>query len=277
MRWWNLPPAIPFEYSFIPLQAQQKNRISMGTGSARKGLVKVAFDRIEPVGSLARQHARQCKARQCKGCVFLALVESGRAVMSQAETSRHAALRCDIGVNALSQAMQDALLAAVPRLRSYAISLCGRTDQVDDLVQETLLRAIVNINSFRPGTNLCGWLTTILRNQFVSEFRKNRNVVEDTDGRYTDALKSVPEQESRIDFGEFRAALAMLPFDQQEALLLVCALGLPCEEVAVICGTPVATIRSRIHRARLQLTRLFAVGGIVDFGPDDRTRAVLAR
>ena len=199
--------------------------------------------------------------------------------MSQAETKidRNAALPCDIGASALSQAMQESLLAAVPRLRSYAISLCGRTDQVDDLVQETLLRAIVNIRSFQPGTNLCGWLTTILRNQFVSEFRKNRNVVEDTDGRYTEALKSVPEQESRIDFGEFRAALAMLPFDQQEALLLVCALGLPCDEVAMICGTPVATIRSRIHRARLQLARLFAVGGIVEFGPDNRTRAVLTR
>jgi len=206
--------------------------------------------------------------------------ENGKSAMPQARMPRlshAAALRCDIKTGLLSQVMQDSLLAAVPRLRSYANTLCGSADQVDDLVQETLLRAITNIHSFQPGTNLSGWLTTILRNQFLSEFRKRRNIVEDADGRYVDALKSVPEQESRIEFGEFRAALAMLPLDQQEALLLVGALGLPCEEAAIICGTPVATIRSRIHRARAQLARLFAVGGIVDFGPDSRTRAVVTR
>lgn len=185
--------------------------------------------------------------------------------------------RCDTGTSSLTKAMQESILAAVPSLRAYATSLCGSADRVDDLVQETLLRAIANIHSFQPGTNLCGWLTTILRNQFLSELRKRRNEVEDADGRYVNALKSVPEQESQIDFWEFRVALAMLPFDQQEALLLVGALGLPCEEAAAISGIPVATIRSRLHRARSQLTKLFAPGGIVEFGPDDRTRAVLTR
>jgi RNA polymerase sigma-70 factor (ECF subfamily) len=173
--------------------------------------------------------------------------------------------------------MQASMLAAVPNLRAFAMSLCGSADRTDDLVQETLLRAIANIHSFQPGTNLCGWLTTILRNQFLSDLRKRRNEVEDVDGRYGGALKSIPEQESRIEFGEFRAALAMLPFDQQEALLLVGALGLPCDEAAAICGTPVATMRSRIHRARSQLAKLLAVGGFTEFGPDERTRAVLTR
>ena len=64
------------------------------------------------------------------------------------------------------------------------MSLCGRADRVDDLVQETMLRAITRIDSFQPGTNLGAWLTTILRNCFLSDLRKRRNEVEDADGAY---------------------------------------------------------------------------------------------
>jgi RNA polymerase sigma-70 factor, ECF subfamily len=66
--------------------------------------------------------------------------------------------------------MRDAMLAAVPSLRAFAISLSGNVDGADDLVQETLLRAIANINSFHPGTNMSAWLITILRNLFRSEY-----------------------------------------------------------------------------------------------------------
>jgi RNA polymerase sigma-70 factor, ECF subfamily len=74
------------------------------------------------------------------------------------------------------------MLAAVPRLRAFAISLCGNVDRADDLMQETLLRAIGSINSFQPGTNMCAWLFTILRNLFRSEYHKRRREVQDTDG-----------------------------------------------------------------------------------------------
>lgn len=160
----------------------------------------------------------------------------------------------------LTKPMQDSLLAAVPGLRNFAISLCGNADRADDLVQETLLRAIDNINSFRPGTNLFGWLATILRNQFVTEFRKRRNEVEDIDGQYVDTLTSIPDQESRVEFEDFRTAFAALPPDQQEALLLVGALGFPYEEAAIVCGISVGTIRGRIHRARVQLLKSFGIG-----------------
>src|SRR5262245_27449504 len=106
---------------------------------------------------------------------------------------------CSSVTSSLSEAMQESILAAVPGLRAFAISLCGSADQADDLVQETLLRAITKIDSFQPGTNLCGWLTTILRNQFLSEFRKRRNEIQDADGYHLDALKSAPEQESRVE------------------------------------------------------------------------------
>jgi RNA polymerase sigma-70 factor, ECF subfamily len=151
------------------------------------------------------------------------------------------------------------MFAAVPNLRAFAISLCGNADRADDLVQETLLRAIANINSFRPGTNMTAWLFTILRNHFRSEYRKRRREVEDTDGSYLDSLKSAPEQHSRLEFNELFAALAKLPFAQREALLLVGASGFSYDDAAAICGTAVGTIKSRVHRARTLLAELLMV------------------
>jgi len=94
----------------------------------------------------------------------------------------------------LDPSMRDAMLAAVPSLRAFAISLCGNVDRADDLVQEALLRALSNIDSFEPGTNMPAWLFTILRNQFRSEYRKRRREVEDANGKYAETLKSLPEQ-----------------------------------------------------------------------------------
>src|SRR5467141_1987951 len=104
----------------------------------------------------------------------------------------------------LNPSVRDAMLGAVPSLRAFAISLCGNVDRADDLVQETLLRALANIQSFQPGTNMSAWLFTILRNHFRSEYRKRRREVEDGDGSYTGSLKSQPDQPSHMEFEEFR-------------------------------------------------------------------------
>jgi RNA polymerase sigma-70 factor, ECF subfamily len=176
----------------------------------------------------------------------------------------------------LDPALRDAMLAAVPSLRAFAISLSGNVDRADDLVQETLMRAIANIESFQPGTNMSAWLFTILRNLFRSEYRKRRREVEDTDGSYAESLKSHPEQGSHLEFKEFRAALAKLPPDQREALILVGASGFSYEEAAAICECAVGTIKSRVNRARTRLADLLAIEGAEDFGPDHTTRAILA-
>jgi len=169
-----------------------------------------------------------------------------------------------------------AMLAAVPGLRAFAISLCGKVDRADDLVQETLLRAMANIDSFQPGTNMSAWLLTILRNLFRSEYRQRRREVEDIDGSYTESLKSLPEQDSRVEFEEFRMALAKLRPDQREALLLVGASGFSYEEVAAICDCEVGTIKSRVNRARTRLSELLSIDSADDLGPDHTTRAVLS-
>ena len=64
----------------------------------------------------------------------------------------------------LDPALREQILASVPSLRAFAISLSGNVDRADDLVQETLLRALANIHSFQPGTNMPAWLFTILHN-----------------------------------------------------------------------------------------------------------------
>ena len=174
------------------------------------------------------------------------------------------------------------MLAAVPSLRAFAISLSSNVDRADDLVQETLLRAMANINSFQPGTNMSAWLFTILRNLFRSEYRKRRREVEDADGRHVDSLKSPPQQHSRLEFEEFRRALAKLLPDQREALILVGASGFSYEEAAAVCDCAVGTIKSRVNRARARLSELLAIDSADMFGPgphdacySDRRRARL--
>jgi RNA polymerase sigma-70 factor (ECF subfamily) len=176
----------------------------------------------------------------------------------------------------IDDSVRDAILGAVPSLRAFAISLCGNVDRADDLVQETLLRALANINSFQPGTNMSAWLFTILRNHFRSEYRKRRREVEDGDGSYADTLKSHPEQHGHVEFTEFRAALAKLPADQREALILVGASGFSYEEAANICGCAVGTIKSRVNRARTRLVEIMSIEGEDTFGPDRTMQAVLA-
>ncbi len=162
----------------------------------------------------------------------------------------------------LTDSLRDDILASVPSLRAFAISLSGNGDRADDLVQETLLRALANIDSFQPGSNLPAWLFTILRNLFA-------------EGSYAKTLKAQPAQNAHLEFEEFRAALDKLPQDQREALILVGASGFSYEDAAAICGCAVGTIKSRVNRARSKLSALLYVEGAEDFGPDETVRAVI--
>ena len=98
----------------------------------------------------------------------------------------------------IDPSLRDMILSAVPSLRAFAISLSGNVDRADDLVQETLLRAIANIDSFQPGSNLPAWLFTILRNLFHTDFRKRRREVEDPEGLMARRLAVLPNQSGRL-------------------------------------------------------------------------------
>src|SRR3569833_1512208 len=129
----------------------------------------------------------------------------------------------------LTDSLRDEILGSDPSLRAFAISLSGNSDRADDLVQETLLRALANIDSFQPGSNLPAWLFTILRNLFRSDNRMRRRVVEDAEGNYAKTLKSHPSLGAHLLFEEFLVALEKLPQYQLEALILVGASGFSYE------------------------------------------------
>jgi RNA polymerase sigma-70 factor (ECF subfamily) len=144
----------------------------------------------------------------------------------------------------------------MPHLRSFAISLCRDRDQANDLTQEALLRACANIDKFKPGSNMEGWLFTILHNHYCSEYRKRRREVEDIDGAYAETLVVQPEQIAHLEYEDLRTALAELPHEMQQALALITVDGVSYEQAARICNVSVGTIKSRVHRARARLATM---------------------
>lgn len=151
---------------------------------------------------------------------------------------------------------RNGLLAAVPSLRAFALSLTSNPARSDDLVQDTLLKGWQHRARFQPGTNLNAWLFTILRNIFYSDHRKRVREVEDQDGSYAARLATAPHQGDRLDVEDLQTALAKLPPDQREALVLVGAEGVSYEEAAAIMGCKVGTVKSRVSRARGRLAEL---------------------
>lgn len=152
--------------------------------------------------------------------------------------------------------LRQLLADSLPNLRAFARTLTNNPTQADDLVQETLIKALSHLDSFQIGTNLNAWLFTILRNCFYSELRKRRREVEDVDNVHAERLTVAPDQIDVLQLNEFRAALSRLPDEQREALILVGASGFAYEEAAAICGVPVGTIKSRVNRARKRLAEM---------------------
>jgi RNA polymerase sigma-70 factor (ECF subfamily) len=168
----------------------------------------------------------------------------------------------------ISAQLKADLIAAIPNLRAFAVSLCGNPDRADDLVQETLVKAWSKLATFVEGTNMPAWLFTILRNIFYSEYRKRRREVADSDGAIAAKLATAPAQNAHMDFLDFRAALQKLPLDQREALILIGASGFSYEEAAVVCGCAVGTMKSRVNRARNRLVDLLAIDSSADFASE---------
>jgi len=151
------------------------------------------------------------------------------------------------------------LIELLPSLRAFARSLAHNPAQADDLVQDTLVKALANVDRFEPGTNLRAWLFTILRNHYYSQLRKAKREVEDADGKFAARIAVRPEQDGSVDLEDFKVAFAQLAPDHREVLTLVGASGCSYEEAAQICGCAVGTIKSRVNRARKKLSDLLGL------------------
>jgi RNA polymerase sigma-70 factor (ECF subfamily) len=170
---------------------------------------------------------------------------------------------------------KSSLIAAIPSLRAFAISLTGKKDRADDLVQETMMKAWAGQDSFREGTNIKAWLYTILRHEFYAVHRKRKREVEDADGKIAEAVGTLPEQHGVLDLADMQVALLKLPEEQREALLLVTASDLSYDEAAAVCGVPPGTIKSRVNRARVRLSELLQIDDTTKFGATPEMIAAL--
>jgi RNA polymerase sigma-70 factor, ECF subfamily len=145
------------------------------------------------------------------------------------------------------------MVQLVPQLHTFARSLCRDGVRADDLVQEALLRAIDNIERFKPGTNLKAWLFTIVRNEHYSQLRRRKFEAHDVPSELLPEPSVPPDHDGELELRDLNRALAVLSPGQRAALILVSASGFSYEEAAAICGCAVGTIKSRVARARTAL------------------------
>ena len=162
----------------------------------------------------------------------------------------------------LQPSVHDAMLGAVPQLRAFAMKLCRNVDQADDLVQETIARGCKNIALFEPGTNMVAWLTTILRNHFLSECRRASYRLSDAIEDHVETLSIPAVHFASVEAQQLRLALAELPEPERVALVMVLGAGYEYEEVARALRCPTGTVKSRVSRGRRKiLSRLTGDAG----------------
>lgn len=153
---------------------------------------------------------------------------------------------------------ENLLVEEIPALRRYAWALSGDSNQVDDLVQECLARAISRRKLWISQKGIRPWLFTILHNIFVNTLRRAGNApiagsIED----YENSAVSTSKTDTMCTLSDFERSLNQLSPDQREALLLVGMEQLSYKEASKVAGVPVGTIMSRLSRAREQLRKSF--------------------
>lgn len=143
----------------------------------------------------------------------------------------------------------------LPRLRIYALSLTRDRDRADDLVQETVVKALAGRHSFRAGTNFAAWAFRIQRNEFISGLRRLKPTV-CFDDAISNTLSHPPAQESGLIMREFTLAFRRLADCQREALLLAVLEGWSYQQIADLAGVSVGTVKSRVSRGRATLKQI---------------------
>jgi RNA polymerase sigma-70 factor, ECF subfamily len=173
------------------------------------------------------------------------------------------------------QSTISAMTEHLPFLRRYARSMTRTAADGDDLVQNTLLRAVCKVDQFQPGTNLRAWLVAILRNVFVDSYRRKRPTTDWTTAQsvMSAGLFAPASQIASLEMIDLRDAIAALPYVQQSTLMLIAVEDMSYEEVATIMNVPVGTVRSRLSRARAAL--LQGIGGTYKNETAAQTRLIL--
>ena len=154
------------------------------------------------------------------------------------------------------------LVAALPVLRRFALSLCRRSDLADDLVQTTVERAVKARDRFDPATRLQPWLFRILRNAWIDEGRRRGTrgtEIDVTDMPEAAVFDGARATEAALMLKQTEAAIATLPEEQAEVILLVGMEGLSYAEAAEVLGIPKGTVMSRLARGRVALAQKMGI------------------
>jgi RNA polymerase sigma-70 factor (ECF subfamily) len=149
----------------------------------------------------------------------------------------------------------------IPRLRRYARALTGAREAADDLVQDTLERAWTKLHLWKSGSDLRAWLFTIMHNVHVNQLRSRAGAAMLP---LEDELPEAPVRPTQSDLLEVRdveAAVARLPVEQREVLLLVALEHMSYQETANTVGIPIGTVMSRLSRARERLRLMLEGSG----------------
>ena len=152
------------------------------------------------------------------------------------------------------------LEAEIPRLRRYARALTRDASRADDLVQSCLVRAVAKKHLWQVGTDLRAWLFTILHNQHVNDVR--RAVREGVSVAVEDVAPILTIQSNvfaSLQLRDLDRAIAALPEEQRQVILLVGLEGMRYEDVAAILDIPIGTVRSRLSRGREMLRKLMGM------------------
>lgn len=149
-------------------------------------------------------------------------------------------------------------------LRRYALSLCRDSALADDLAQECMERALTRLHLWQEGTNLRAWLTTMLRNLHINGLRRQRPVMSLDDCNVAEMAHSPPRQNGRMQLRDLRRAMARLPPDQRDMVVMIGLHGISYEQAAARANISVGTVKSRLSRARGALRRM--IDGTVSAG-----------
>ena len=160
------------------------------------------------------------------------------------------------------------VLHLVPALRSFARRFYPNPNDVDDLVQETLLRTLSNLDKFRPGTSLKSWMFTIMRNTFCTRYGQGKREFVGFEECASLHRSIEAPQEWSVRAQEFHRALISLPAHYRDAFENVLMRGESYEEAAHRCDCPIGTIKSRVNRARSAILKTMGedgAGGTMNF------------
>lgn len=147
----------------------------------------------------------------------------------------------------------DDVVQLIPALRAFARTFCKESSDADDLVQETLMKAIAKIDSYEHGTRLKSWLFTIMRNTFYNRIIVTRRESPGSADCVSSRPVVGPTQEWAIRSHELREAIDRLPDQQKQAVILVGLLGTSYKDAAEMCSCNIGTIKSRLNRSRMTL------------------------